>query len=371
MTALNKHKMEMALKNSDDWFRALYEESSSMYFTLDTEGKILSVNQFGAEQLGYAVKEIVGQSILTLFHKDDRKAVRQRLNACQMTPRQVSQHEFRKIKKDKTVLWTKDVVRTVKDVKGKIIVLIVCKDITEQKQAEDKLFHYQNQLRSLASELSLTEERERRRIAAEIHDQIGQTLAICRIKLGELRESTSSTGLIKSLDDVRELIDQAIAETRSLIFELSSPLLYVLGLESAISQLSEQIHTQHNIMVDFEDDKQPKHLDDNVKILLFRSVRELLLNIVKHSKASNAKVSILKNGENVQINVKDKGVGFDISKIISHIGQTGRFGLFSIRERLDHLGGYLKIKSRPGHGTCVTMMVPLKKDEESTKGEPK
>ncbi len=243
------------------------------------------------------------------------------------------------------------------------------REITERKQVEEKLIVYQDQLRSMASELSLTEERERRRIAADLHDHIGQSLAISKIQLGALRKVLFSSELARSIDKIYELITQTIQDTRSLIFELSPPILYELGIEAAVEWLAEQIKEQHNIMVEFEDDNQSKPLDDDIRVLLFQAVRELLVNVVKHSQARKVKVSVQKDGGNIRIHVEDNGIGFDSSKIYSYSDRTRGFGLFSIRERLDYLGGYFTIASEPGYGTRVTLGAPLKNNEESIKGK--
>ncbi|MDH5202516.1 MAG: HAMP domain-containing protein [Nitrospirota bacterium] len=242
-------------------------------------------------------------------------------------------------------------------------------EITERKQVEEKLLNYQDQLRTMASELSLTEERERRRIASELHDRIGQSLAISKIDLGALRKELSSSELAGTIEKIYELITLTIQDTRSLIFELSPPILYELGFEAAVEWLAEQIKEQHNILVEFEDDNQLKPLDNDLRVVLFQAVRELLINIVKHSQARNAKVSLGSDESTIQIKVEDDGVGFDISRLYTQDNKSRGFGLFSIFERMDYLGGHFEIVSKPGHGTMVTLVAPLKRDEGSINGE--
>ena len=124
----------------------------------------------------------------------------------------------------------------------------IIEDITAEKQAEKEIRTYQAQLRSVASELSLTEERERRRLATDLHDHVGQILALAQIKLGAIRESASSTHLVEPMDEVRRLIEQTIQYTRSLTFELSPPILYDLGFEAAVEWLAELIQEQQGII---------------------------------------------------------------------------------------------------------------------------
>ncbi len=235
-------------------------------------------------------------------------------------------------------------------------------EIAERKRAED-------QLRSLASQLSLTEEQERRRIATDLHDRIGQTLAMCKIKLGMLRDASCPGDLSMLVDELRELADQAIQSIRSLTFELGSPILYELGLEAAVDSLVEQIQSQHGINIDLEDDGQRKPLGDDVRVVLFQAVRELLVNVVKHAQASSVKISIRRDGNHIQIGIEDNGVGFDASKIGPNSSGANTFGLFNIRERLKHLGGHLEIKSAHGAGTSVTFLAPLNLRNEKTGGK--
>jgi signal transduction histidine kinase len=234
----------------------------------------------------------------------------------------------------------------------------------ERKRAEKRAREYQAQLKSLASQLTLAEERERHRLATELHDRISQALVISKIKLEALRKSGYDRKLDKALDDVCNSIGRTIQDTRTLTFDLSSPVLHELGFEMAVSEwLTDQIQKKHGITVEFEADGEAKPLDDDVRILLFRDVRELLINVVEHSHAHKVKVSIKRLGEQISVTVEDNGVGFDPAEVLSMAAGKGEFGLFSIRERLERSGGHLEIESRPRHGCRVIIVAPLKKEK--------
>ncbi|HEX9137107.1 MAG TPA: PAS domain S-box protein, partial [Nitrospirota bacterium] len=184
-------------------------------------------------------------------------------------------------------------ITPLRDERGKVTHFVsVQRDITERKKTEEQFHTYQEQLRLLASELLLAEEQERRRIAMDLHDNIGQMLALTRIKLGVLRKTLSEDVHENAVGSIVELIDQSISYTKSLSFELSPPLLYDIGIEATIEWLAEQMQKQHYILFYCKNDGSPKPLKRDVSILLFQTVRELFMNIVKHSQAHQVNVDI-------------------------------------------------------------------------------
>jgi len=248
----------------------------------------------------------------------------------------------------------------LKDKEGKITSAIeMVEDITERKVAQEKLLAYQEQLKALTSQITLTEEKERRRFAEYLHDEIGQYLFAAQLQLKLLKNPLSSTRHVKTLDAVLNNIEQMIDKSRFLTFELSSPVLYELGLEKALEWLAEQVHKRYNIEVSVEDDKQEKPLDDDIKIFLYRAVSELLTNVAKHAQTKKAHVSIQKYNSTIRITVEDYGAGFNPSPSQSHDDKNRGVGLFLINERLEQLGGQIEIQSQPNRGTQVTLVAPF------------
>jgi len=233
-------------------------------------------------------------------------------------------------------------------------------DITERKQAELELVRRQNQLKALASQLTLAEERQRRRIAADLHDNVGQSLAFAKLRLETLRKSRPPTKHDPVLKEVSGLLGRTIRQVKSLIFDLSCPELYAMGFAAAVAQwLQDNVETKFGIKTTFTDDGKDKPLADDVKVLLFRNVTELLTNVIKHAQASHVRVSLRRADTRIVIRIEDDGVGFDVSEVAAHGAGRGEFGLFSIRERLAELGGDIEIKTLPGRGCTVIMTAPL------------
>lgn len=227
---------------------------------------------------------------------------------------------------------------------------------------EEESLKYQSQLRSLSSEVSLAEERERRRIASDLHDRIGHALANASMKLRLVKNAGSMAAAAKHIDAIHVLIDQSIQDTQTLTFELSPPILYDLGLEAALDWLAEQTQRQHDIEVRFVDDGVYKPIEESRRVLLFQATRELLHNVVKHARATRVEVSISavtrEDAPFVRIAIKDNGVGFAATKKETGV-KKGGFGIFSIQERLKHQGGSLDIASSPETGSVVTIISPM------------
>ena len=230
--------------------------------------------------------------------------------------------------------------------------------VAGQKTDGQRIREYQEQLRTLALELSLTEERERRAIAADLHDHIGQALAVMRMKLVTLQGNAVFSGMEGDLAAIRKLLEQTIAYTRTLTFEISPPILYDLGLSAALEWLGEEFERKHGLKVMMHSGEGLERLEDQVRIILFKSVRELLMNVVKHAGVKRVTVSVDQVGGTVTLVVGDDGAGFDASESGGRTGLNGGFGLFSIRERMHFLGGGLHVDSAPGRGTQVTLTIP-------------
>ena len=243
-------------------------------------------------------------------------------------------------------------MRNIKNQRSKLLV-----EVEERKIAEIKLITNQQRLREMTSELTLAEERERRKIAQALHDDIGHALASTKVKLLAQHKTSRDEKTKAIITNMIDSIEIALEKTRSLTSELSPPSLYQFGFESAVENLVERFGKEFNIKsVVTLAESSP--ISEDISVLLYQSLRELLMNVLKHAQAQAVNVTIDTDGEFLSVTVRDDGNGCDPEKVFS--GETGsrKFGLFSIRERLEFIGGKLLLYSKKGEGTEVSMLAP-------------
>ncbi|MDI9556768.1 MAG: PAS domain S-box protein [Pseudomonadota bacterium] len=357
---LNRRKrIEDMLRKGAERYRNLFVNSPLGIYRVNAEGRILMGNPTLIRMLGYSsFDELV--SVVGKRRDYEPSYLRKKIKDRLEKEGRVRGFETKWRKRDKTSIFVRENAKAVRSPDGTLLYYEgTVEDITEQKKAEEKIKSYQKQLRSLASDLSLAEERERRRIATMLHDHIGQILAISKIKLGALAQLIGNDESMNQLKEVRNHIEQAIQYTRSLTFELSPPILYDLGLEAALEWLAEQVREHQRINCMFEADAYPKPVSDEIRIVLFSAVRELLMNVTKHAQANVAKITIRRVNDSITVHVADNGIGFVPSKMSFYRDENKGFGLFSIRERLRHLSGQMEVRSGRGRGTRVILTAPL------------
>jgi PAS domain S-box-containing protein len=358
-------KIEEALEKSEARYRELFNNMSSgvAVFQVRNDGNefvFIDFNRSAERIENIKKKNILGRNFVEVVPSAKKYGLLDAFKRVHGTGKP-EYHPVAVYKEGKLILWKENYVYRLPS--GEIV--DVYDDITERKLAESKLLTYQEKLQSLASELSLVEERERRSIATDLHDQIGQTLSVIKMRCFELRHELKEPHLIQQIDEIKELVKQTIQDTRSLTFELSPPVLYELGLVAAIDWLAEQFQLKHNLKCSVETDKKPKPLKQDIEIVLFRSVRELLVNIVKHAQAKKVTITIRVNKNNLRIRVADDGVGFSLDTKADKSYKDQQFGLFNITERIRHLGGSLEVATQKGKGTMVTLVAPLKSKGKS------
>ncbi len=230
-------------------------------------------------------------------------------------------------------------------------------EVRARRAAHDQLLMQRAELRQLAERLTLAEERERRRIADGLHDHVGQALAVAKLHLGMLLDDVP-TAARERVTFVRSLIEDSIAHTRSLTFDLAPPALHELGLVAALESLAADARTRYGLVATCHDDGTDKPVTEATRTILFLAARELVHNVAKHARAQSIRLGARRDGARIYLDVEDDGVGFVVSDDNTR-GAAGGYGLLNVRERVEHLGGAVVIASQPGRGTRVVVSAPI------------
>lgn len=362
-------RVEEELRESEQKLYMLIENAGVGISIIDRDGVFLFMNTPAAVSLGEQnPQKLFNRTMWELFpryHADRqmksiRKAIRYR--------RRLFRESLTIVKGGER--WYETTILPFQLIRHpKPCAMVIVRDITTRHEFDRKIRTYQDQLRGLASELLLAEEHERRRLAADVHDSISQPLAMAKLELDAMLESSRSTRTRMPLQHISSLLMDAIQHSRSLTSTLSPPALYELGLEAALENLADKIQSRYRLIVDFRNDGKRKQLDENLNILLFRATQELLINVVKHARAQKATLAISREKGYVRIDVGDDGIGFNPRKAPPYgDGTAGGFGLLSIRERLHNQGGHFEIRSRPRHGTQAVLMAPIQTQRPRSSG---
>jgi PAS domain S-box-containing protein len=358
-------KTQEAARQSEEKFLLLAQASEDVFW-IRTPGieQMIFISPAYEKLWGRSRKSLYqnSRSFLDAIHPDDKQTVK---NGIKDHMRGKWEFIYRIIRPDGSISWVHDKGYPILDEKGRLYLMAgTVRDITEIKQAEFKIIEHQRELRSLAAELQLVEERERRQIAQDLHDSIGQILSFSSREIKSLKKSAPEN-IMHSLGEISNQLDVAVKQVRTLSFDLSPSILYDLGFEVALEDLIEKMSEERKINCSFKNCRAPKPLADEVSIFLYRSVRELLINISKHANANTVVVSMVRKGNDLHISVKDDGVGMEVSEMLESSKRPKGFGIFSIRERLNHIGGRFQIKSTIGKGTTVTLIAPLNINPEN------
>jgi PAS domain S-box-containing protein len=372
--ALYRHQIEGALRENEGRLRLAIDATHLALWDWDiVQDRATWAGHYG-DLFGLPEEQFKGtyQELLDLAHEDDREPVRETME------RALNDHapyacEFRVRHQDGSVHWLTwwgEVYRD--DHKRPIRMVGLLQDITRRRMAEDalramtseleqrveertqELVTSEGRLRALSRELNLAEQRERRKLATDLHDYLAQLLVLGRIKLGQAKRgemSPSSAGLVGETEVV---LGEALTYTRSLVGQLSPPVLKEFGLVVALKWLAEQMR-QHRLTVAVEAESDHLPLAEDQAVLLFQSVRELLMNVVKHADTEAVTVRVDQSEGVLRVVVEDRGRGFDAAAA----RMTAQFGLFSIKERMQALGGRFLLDSEVGKGTTASLILSL------------
>jgi PAS domain S-box-containing protein len=371
-----EHKQaEEALRESGMWLRFALRaaRAGSWEWDLETGETRWSPEYYALYGLAPPIKPSFENWINSIYPADRERVQRELYE--QVRSKQEHDIEFRIIRPQQGLRWLSTRGRMLYNDNGEPVRLIgITIDITERKQAEIKLKEMNEtleerveertwQVRTLASALTLAEQRERHRIAQILHDDLQQLLYGLQLRV-EILDNDAAAGKVSrvasNLEGMNRLISRAIQTARTLTIDLSPPVLQGEGLEAALAWLGNQMKELHDLEVRIESPKPCLVPEKDLRVLLYQLVRELLFNVIKHAGVNQATIICRRQDDQIMIMVEDKGKGFDLEAAHQRFREEGHFGLFSIRERLMLLGGNLEIETSPGQGTRVVITTPYR-----------
>lgn len=357
--------LRQKLREAEENFRTIVENVSGVVYLVSMEddpvgGTVRLVGGQVEEIVGYEPADFLRDPGLwfRLLHPDDVPELMNVTQTMLVRKEPVTRRYRIRHKKSGKYRWVEDRVVPKMDPQGNVTsTLGIARDITDRKLTGEDVAQ-QTHLWSLVSDLSLADEQERRRILGELGDRIMRNLNASKTCLDVLRGGVATDELRRSVERLSETVEQTFGTVTSLLQELSPPVLYDIGFASAIRLLAAQFQKKWGIPFEVHDDEESKPLDAEDRTFLFQATRELLLNVVKHSKATQVEISLRREESKIFISVEDNGIGFSPFEI--HPNWDGRLGLYNIQGKLSFIGGTLEISSAPGKGACVTLEAPLK-----------
>jgi PAS domain S-box-containing protein len=354
---------EERMRQQRHWFEHLLSSIGDAVLAADAQGKVTFINAAASQLFEKNTAAATGMTVHEYMSVRKGRDSDDTLLLIQETlrgERTVTHSDPMTLQRSNSEALIEYTMAPIKSALGRMEgVVLAVRDVTERETARLKIMAYQEDLRALATELSLAEERERRQLAETLHDRVSQSLALTNIKLQTMRDKIGNDELIEEFDAVSRLMKEILAETRSLTFELSPPILYEFGLEAALEWLCQHFEKTHRLKCSFHNGTVLPAVNQNIRIALYQAVRELLTNAVKHASATHLTVGVKSNDNQLHVFVSDDGKGMENPKAVSATRSPQGYGLFSVRERIRSLGGEIALTSSPGKGTSVSLKVPL------------
>ena len=348
-----RNRVEAALRESEERYRELFENARDAMYVHDLDGTYISVNHAAEELSGYSREEIIGHNFTEFIAAEHVKQVRNSFCGKIATTGKTS-YEVDVIAKDGRRVPVEVSSRAIYENGVVIGVQGTARDITERKQAQDALQMFSRQLIE-------AQEEERRRIARELHDQIGQVLTAVKMNLHTVQRVCNGTEEGTQIKDNIEAVDEALRLVRDLSVDLRPPLLDDLGLVTAlcwyVDRYAKRTGIVAEVIVELADPNE--RFSRELETACFRIAQEALTNVVRHARAKDASVTLRKEGAILILSVKDDGVGFDHEALQRRAPRAATLGLLGMQERAHAAGGVLEIHSRVSKGTEIRLKLPL------------
>ncbi len=380
---------EEALGESDDRFRIMADGTPVMIWATDPGGVIDFVNRTYCDFFGVTAQEVIQHGWQPLVHPDDSEPYVSEFERA-LKKRRSFQAEARVRRYDGQWRWIASYGSPRFSAFGRFLGMVGSSpDITDMKKAEEtvrdvnktleervieknrEVLLQADQLRALANRLREVEQRERKRLSKIVHDHIQQHIVAAQMRLESIKAELQTGILQDTVETLKTILSGVLESSRSLVSELSPQGLRAAGLIGGLNWLAQQMKEEHGLSVNLRYDGDAEPESESLQLLVFDFLRELLLNIAKHADTQHAEVTLSRSGGSVlTLIVRDNGNGFDPYLMNNPRLLDSGFGLFSIRERLAHLGGSMDIESKPGEGARIALKIPIREDEAPLQGDP-
>lgn len=372
LAASVKAQLELAhhrqlLAEATDRYRVFFDQSPYPKIVFRRPSlRIVNANESAAHQYGYAVRELIGKTVAELY--PDTAESRLLLDTISHTPPGETQTHVQR-RSDGRLVHMAVAFRSI-PLAGQDVWLMNANDISDRVLAERQLRELMAELeqrveertadiRALAGELTSVEQRERRELATAVHDEIGQELAVAKMRLATLERRMAGSEHEALAAEVEKHLQMAIDASRAILARLRPPLLFDVGLVAGIRHLLERMTSYYGVTFDLHIEGHEPRLEEPALITLFQATRELTMNVVKHAKVPRANVTLRFAPGAVDLRVSDSGAGVSADRLSVGPRRDGGFGLVNARERLAMLGGTMEMQTSPGNGTVVHVHLPV------------
>ncbi|MCX5997658.1 MAG: PAS domain S-box protein [Chloroflexi bacterium] len=352
-----RKQAEEALRESEAKYRSLVETAGAGVASVDLQGNLTFVNNTFIEMMGYTGEELAGKPFLNFIHPDDRKQMQDKFLTGLEKPEDRPDLEFRALQKNGNYVWLYSSPTPV-IIEGNLTgFTAIATDITDRKNTESQLLVSHDQLRNLAARLQISREDERKNIAVEIHDDLGQSLTALQIDLAWLikRMPPDQEKLLEKAKSMLRLVKVTDQKVREIATDLRPPLLDDLGFVPAAQSYLREFEERTGIKCEYSNEQEEIILDANVSIALFRVLQGALTNTAKHSSATRVKISLVEQTDGLYMEISDNGRGITEKEIASRKS----IGIIGMRERIAFFGGSLQIEGGHGKGTTVKVKIPV------------
>jgi two-component system sensor histidine kinase UhpB len=355
-------RAEKALQEAESRYQDLYENAPDMCVSVDAINlHVVQCNRTLERMTGFSKEEIIGRSVLDMFQRDfrDRVEVEEVWRQFQGTG-EVRDAELKLLRRDGSAIDISVNVTAVRDDHGRILrCRSVWRDITERKRAERQLREQAERLQMLSRRLLDAQESERRAVARELHDEIGQVLTAVKLSLQAIAHRLQTAAEVPELASSIEIVEHAIQLVRNRSMDLRPALLDDFGLVPAIRWYLERHAAHAEFNIDLSADPLMPRWPPPVETACFRVIQEAVTNAMRHSGAKTLHIEIRHEGSGLRFAILDDGVGFDVDGARRRALAGGSIGLAGMQERVEFLGGNLEIESRHGQGTRIGVLLPL------------